>query len=141
MIGSLRCMVYLNDSLQTSVSLASASISSDDPRCLALSTSSDAVTIALTGCGDSTLLRFMQTGSPFTIESIVPNPARSSLRVEGKGQRVEAELDDELGRNILEPTLYALPFTLDVKSIPSGVYYLRLSQDGFVQTRRVVIER
>jgi photosystem II stability/assembly factor-like uncharacterized protein len=73
--------------------------------------------------------------------SLSPNPARASLRVEGVGQPVEAELTDELGRNTLEPALYTLPFTLDVKSIPSGVYYLRLSQGGFVQTRRVVIER
>jgi hypothetical protein len=110
--------------------------------CQALSVANpDSVEIDFTGCGDSTLARFMQTGSPFTIESIVPNPARSSLRVEGKGQGVSCEFTDNLGRSILPSTLYALPFTLDVKSIPSGVYYLRLSQDGFVQTRRIIIQK
>jgi hypothetical protein len=110
--------------------------------CQALSVANpDSVEIDFTGCGDSTLARFMQTGSPFTIESIVPNPARSSLRVEGKGQGVTCEFEDELGRSILPSTLYALPFTLDVKSIPSGVYYLRLSQGGFVQTRRIIIQK
>jgi hypothetical protein len=143
-IGTLIFQVYLTKASTTPLALSNitfdtpSGLSSD---CIAsLGDSGSAFTYNYS-CGDRTLARFMETGSPFMIESIVPNPARASLRVEGNGEGVEAELDDILGRNILVPTLYALPFTLDVKSIPSGVYYLRLSQSGFVQTRRVVIER
>jgi uncharacterized protein YigE (DUF2233 family) len=31
--------------------------------------------------------------------------------------------------------------TLDVSDLPNGVYYLRVSQAGFVQSRKVVISR
>jgi hypothetical protein len=144
MIGSLRCVVYLNDSLQTSVSLVSASISSDDPRCLALSTSSDAVTIALTGCGDSTLLRFMQTGSPFMIESIVPNPAQNKITVD-LSRKSEApivyDLFDELGRSWFHGLISGLQTSFSVTSLASGSYYIRVSTDGYVQTQKIQIER
>ncbi|HEX5315026.1 MAG TPA: T9SS type A sorting domain-containing protein, partial [Candidatus Kapabacteria bacterium] len=93
----------------------------------------DSVEIDFTGCGDSTILAAMEDHAPFSIESIVPNPAFASLRVEGSGQSVKAELFDALGKETLPPTLYALPFTLNVSLLPSGTYFLRLSQDGYVQ--------
>jgi hypothetical protein len=144
MIGTLRCIIYLSDSLQTSVSLASASITSDDPRCLALSTSTDAVTISITGCGDSTLARFMQTGSPFTIESIVPNPAQNKITVD-LSRKSEApivyDLFDELGRSWFHGLISGLQTSFSVTSLASGSYYIRVSTDGYVQTQKIQIER
>jgi hypothetical protein len=144
MIGTLRCIIYLSDSLQTSVSLASASITSDDPRCLALSTSTDAVTISITGCGDSTLARFMQTGSPFTIESIVPNPAQNKITVD-LSRKSEApivyDLFDELGRSWFHGLISSLQTSFSVTSLASGSYYIRVSTDGYVQTQKIQIER
>ncbi|HWF43966.1 MAG TPA: T9SS type A sorting domain-containing protein [Candidatus Kapabacteria bacterium] len=143
-LGTLSFQVYLTKDSTTPLTLSNITFDNTSglsPDCIASVGDSGGAFTYIYSCGDRTLQHFMQTGSPFSIESIVPNPARVSFRVEGNGQRVEAELDDILGGNILLPALYALPFTLDVKSIPSGVYYLRLSQGGFVQTRKVVIER
>jgi len=99
------------------------------------------VEIDFTGCGDSTLVAAMQHTPPFSIESIVPNPAAATLRVEGSGQGVEAELFDELGRTVIPSTPYPLPFTLDVSGLPSGIYFLRLSAGGYEQTRQISIEK
>ena len=103
--------------------------------------SPDSVELDFTGCGDSTILAAMEHEPPFSIESIIPNPAATTLRVEGKGQRVECELFDALGREVIPSALYPLPFTLDVSSLSSGDYFLRLSENGYVQTRRFLIAR
>jgi len=123
-------------------------------------------------CGDSVLAEYLRTGNvPFSIESVVPNPAREELSVRVRQQvngAVRYELIDGLGRVVLNgeffstppaltPTLGLAPvvatfapqgprgegedFRLNVGALPSGVYNLRVSQGGFVQARRVVIER
>ncbi|HWF43399.1 MAG TPA: T9SS type A sorting domain-containing protein, partial [Candidatus Kapabacteria bacterium] len=117
--------------------------------CQALSIANpDSVEVDFTGCGDSTLLHFMQTGSPFTIESIVPNPAQTEITVQlggaavgthHAGSAITYTLSDALGRGALSGE--DIPTSLNVSGLPSGVYYLRLSQNGFTETRRVVIER
>ena len=101
----------------------------------------DSVQLDFTGCGDSLILAAMEHTPPFAIQSIVPNPAQNSLRVEGNGQGVTAELDDALGRAVVPVTLYPLPVTLDVHSLPSGIYYLRFSSNGYVETRSISIAR
>jgi len=116
--------------------------------CAALSIAApDSVEIDFTGCGDSTLVHYMRTGTvPFTIESIQPNPARDEIAIVLSEERAGVgahhagfELSDALGRPALSGV--DIPPTLNVSGLPSGVYYLRLSQDGFVVTQRVVIER
>ncbi len=114
-----------------------------------LATAIDSVEIDFSGCGDSTILAVMHGEPVFSIQSIAPNPAENSLRVEGNGQGVTAELDDALGRSVLgNPTTPQPPplgrgwgVTLDVSSVPSGIYYLRLSAGGYVESRSVVIQK
>jgi photosystem II stability/assembly factor-like uncharacterized protein len=82
LIGTLRCIVYLADTLATSVTLAGASLTSTNSPCVALSLTTDSVSIAITGCGTATLLQFMKTGQiPLSIKSIVPNPAADEITV------------------------------------------------------------
>ena len=115
--------------------------------CSALSVAApDSVEIDFTGCEDSVLLGFMHSGLvPFRITSIQPNPARAILQVnlarEESTEPVTYELLDALGAERLRGNIAASTTSLEVSSLPSGVYYLRIFQDGFVQTRRVVIER
>ncbi len=110
--------------------------------CQALSTGApDSVEIDFTGCGDSTLVAAMEGQPPFSIERIVPNPAGASVRVEGTGQGVEAQLLDDLGREVLPLTLHPLPFTLDVSGLPPGIYFLRLSSSGYAVSRSIAISR
>jgi len=160
LLGTLRCIVYLSDSLSTSVSLLGASISSDDPRCLALSTTSDAVTIMLTGCGDSIILAAMVHAPPYSIESVVPNPAQGEITVTVAAEdagAITCELYDALGNLVLQQPLdhpassavltpsYSAGLhrrgSIEVSFLPSGTYFLRLSQNGYVQSRPVSIAR
>jgi len=106
--------------------------------------SPDSVEIDFTGCGDSTILAAMQGQPPFSIVSIVPNPARTSLTI-----RVDAavfggiayELFDALGRSRRSGEISGESASLDVTSLAAGCYYLRLSSNGYVQSRSIAIER
>ncbi|MDP4199331.1 MAG: T9SS type A sorting domain-containing protein [Bacteroidota bacterium] len=121
--------------------------------CAALSVAGpDSVEIDFTGCGDSTLLRYMSGQSPFEIVSVVPNPARDAIevRVSGNPAGLRAEMYDMLGR-LVNATTTPQPTPLgfagggvcsfDVSAMPEGVYYLRLSSGGFSASRRVEIIR
>jgi len=112
--------------------------------CQALSNASrDSIEIDFTGCEDSVLLHYLQTREiPFSIESVVPNPALEELIVEVR-QNLEGsivyQLIDALGRIVLRGG-DIIGESLHVNAIPSGVYYLRLSQAGFTKLKRVVIQ-
>ncbi len=109
-------------------------------------TAPDSVEIDFEGCGDSTLLRYMATGSPFEIESIVPNPARDQievrLRVAAVGDLHAAySLFDALGVEKLRGITEASDLPLDVSSLAAGTYYLRISLGtGEARTIKIVKE-
>ena len=102
------------------------------------------VEIDFTGCGDSTLVAAMQGAPPFSIESIIPNPARTELtvRVVGAGAgAITCELFDALGNSVLTEHFAPSTLHLDVSSLPSGIYFLRLSSGVYAISRSVAIER
>ncbi len=105
----------------------------------------DSVEIDFTGCGDSTILAAMEGQPPFTIASIVPNPASTSLTVTVSGDPLSGmdyQLFDALGNCVLtEPGVRRTPLQMDVSALPSGVYFLRLSSGGYAVSRSVAIER
>ncbi len=114
--------------------------------CQALSTGApDSVELDFTGCGDSTILAAMEGEPPFSIASIVPNPASTSLTVTVSGaplSGMDYQLFDDLGNCVLtEPGVRRTPLQLDVSALPSGIYFLRLSSDGYALSRSVAIER
>ena len=145
LIGSLRCVVYLADTLQTSVSLAGAAITSSDPRCLSLTANSDVVNIRIQGCGNSTLMQFMRTGQPFSIQSITPNPATNNINIHFQNasrQPISFELTDVLGAVRQRGVTSEEQLLVDATSLPSGVYYFRASQNaGGVVSRSVLVQR
>ena len=147
LIGVLRCIVYLADTLQTSISLIGVTLASDDPRCLDLALNTDAVTIDLQGCGDSTLLRYMKSGTlPYSIESITPNPATNTLNVKLQNawnRPLSYELANALGVRCIGNVTASDHFALDVHNLPNGVYYLRVmaASGGAPFTRMVLIQR
>jgi hypothetical protein len=116
----------------------------------------DSVEIDFEGCGDSTLLRYMATGSPFEIESVTPNPARDEvlIRLQAGAARMTdhagaglhagmlVEMYDVLGQRRMRNEELGIRngVSVDVSSLPSGVYYLRVSSGGFAQSRRVVVQ-
>jgi photosystem II stability/assembly factor-like uncharacterized protein len=113
--------------------------------CLGYHASADTLHLLFSGCGDSTLLYFMQNGKlPFDILSVQPNPTRSILSLHVKSELVQllnCQLFDPLGVLKKSLELNSTEATLDVSDLPNGVYYLRVSQSGFVQSRKVVISR
>ncbi|HET6402390.1 MAG TPA: T9SS type A sorting domain-containing protein [Candidatus Kapabacteria bacterium] len=145
LIGYLRCVVYLADTLATSVSLAGASINAG-AGCVSLSADLNSVNIAITGCGDSTLLRFMQTGQmPFTITSVNPNPAHAILTarlINPRGEGGRYRVLNALGAMKMEGNISGSEIEIDVAPLSNGIYLLQIeSQSGFVASRRFLIER
>jgi hypothetical protein len=94
-------------------------------------------------CGDSILMGYLLTGNiPFSIESVVPNPARDEIRVNLRQTEegpVSYQLLDALGRSIIEG-VDVRKTSLQVGNIPSDIYYLRLSQGGFTKHKKIVVE-
>jgi hypothetical protein len=139
LIGWLRCVAFVSDTLQTTVALVSPTIASESVNCITLTTDSKAAQITLAGCGDSMLLWFMRTGSLVRIDRIVPNPAQSVVKVEGIGLRVEGlEVYDVMGRKLeVTKTSSTAGVDLDVRDLTEGMYYLRAGQS----VERFVIRR
>jgi hypothetical protein len=84
----------------------------------------------------------------FALDEIAPNPVatgailRYSLR---NDCRVTVTLRDRLGRTISTRSIEAdagpRREQFDLSAIPPGVYFITMQVDGFVRTRRVVVER
>lgn len=127
LLGSLRCVVYLTDTLQTQVDLGSAHLSSTGDACLAVTTGQGTAVIDVIGCGTTTLSNYLRT-NVLHIESISPNPATDRLVIACAikfNERIAVTIVDALGRTMLtaEPTQNEI--TLDVSMLPAGLYFVR----------------
>ncbi len=85
--------------------------------------------------------------APFTIVSVQPNPAQDKITVTLSGQvEPEVALYDVLGRKATTPSPSLSPqggeeqIVVDVTSVKSGIYFVRLSAGTYVQSRRVVVQ-
>jgi hypothetical protein len=106
-------------------------------------------------------LRFPQPNSPlsvirlpdaanfFELQSIYPNPAQNSVTIHfstlSKGD-VEIDIVDVLGQVVLkedEKLFVAGSYSigLDLKSLPSGIYYCKLTQGGNSLVKELVIQK
>jgi hypothetical protein len=93
-------------------------------------------------CGDSTIRHFIRTGTPFSVESINPNPATNRLNVELhrlESGSIAYQIVGIDGSIIQSGSDLQTP--LDTRALPSGAYNLRLEQSGYVLTRRFEIAR
>ena len=144
-IGTLSFRVYLTDSAATPLALSDISLEADGTTpadCIASVDSTGSGFTYVSRCGEHELQGFMRTGMvPFSIDRIVPNPAVTSVTVEGSGRGVQAEVMDALGRTRIPSARHDLPFTLPVQTLPSGVYLLRISCGGFIAIRPIAIAR
>jgi hypothetical protein len=166
-ILQLQFVTFLASSLSAKVYLDSAHLYGHRLNCdcavqsiltadtTSLASSIDSVEIDFTGCGDSLLIEAMQGKPLFSLVSIQPNPAQNEIsvgyRVSGTGYSdIVIELENILGQTVLtQHSASAAADTqdilntrqLDVSALSSGIYFLRLSQNGYVQTRSISIER
>jgi len=102
------------------------------------------------GVAASVVLGPEQMPSGYLLESVSPNPFSTTASVGfavTRPQRVEVALYDALGRRVrtlyagsLEPSV-RYEAQIDGRSLPSGLYLVRLAGDGFSTTRRVTLLR
>jgi hypothetical protein len=146
LIGYLRCIVYLADTLATTVTLSGASLTSVNAPCVALSLTTDSVNILINGCGDKTLLQFMKTGQiPMEIQSIVPNPSTDAIQINfinPTSSAISYQVLDALGQTHLSGVTGENALSLDVSSLPQGVYFFRATNaNGFSVSSKLAIVR
>jgi hypothetical protein len=131
LIGMLHCIVYLADTLVTSVSLINASITSENFPCIALSLTTDSFNIEITGCGTATLMQFMKTGTiHFGIQGVTPNPFSNSTTIKfllSDHSLVEVSIFNLFGSEVarlFSGMLYSgeHSFAWDAHGMPTGMY-------------------
>ncbi|MCL2042223.1 MAG: T9SS type A sorting domain-containing protein, partial [Bacteroidales bacterium] len=72
--------------------------------------------------------------------TIYPNPTSGELKVESGEWRVESvEVFDVYGRNVSRLTSHiAHPISIDISFLPSGIYFVRITTENNVVTKKIV---
>lgn len=102
-------------------------------------------------CGDRTLRDVLDGKTPSWIQSIRPNPTRSSASVEygirDNNTPVKIELYDLLGKKVqtVVPTTFTTSgehtVTIESETLTAGTYIVRLSAGSLVQSARLVVTK
>jgi hypothetical protein len=141
-LGELSFKAFLAEAEQTTLSFDNISFEAEGvtfaPECIAVVSDSGSRFDFVYTCGDD-LIRSSMNGT-LLIKSITPNPASSEIRIElADGLREEEVLIvDLLGAEVLRTTSSA---RIDVSTLASGTYYVKVGAGGLTQTRQVVIQR
>lgn len=146
LIGYLRCIVYLGDALATNVTLTDPSLTSFNAPCIGLTLATDSVNVTIGACGDQTLLHFMKTDSiSIAILSIAPNPVTDAVQINlihPTASAISYQVIDALGETCITGATENDAVSLDVSSLPQGVYFFRASSPDGIQTgKQFVIMR
>jgi hypothetical protein len=84
-----------------------------------------------------------------TIFEVYPNPAQTSLTVDleliQNSGNTRVELSNSLGQTLRAKSIgngvSDSRFNFDVSDLPPGLYFIRCTNEGFDQTKRVIIQR
>jgi hypothetical protein len=95
-------------------------------------------------CGDIILQHFLSTGGlpQFTL---TPNPAENVVTIKSSKDVLVGSfvLYDQLGKKVLDEShrvSTTVPISLDVSTLPTGIYYLRITSNQFSTTKSVIID-
>ncbi len=89
---------------------------------------------------DSVLLATTQPAQAGITWNAYPNPAQDQLNVQWKDVKTgELQLMDLAGKVVYAQRTQGLAATIDVHTLPAGMYLLSLTQSGLRATQRVVI--
>jgi hypothetical protein len=143
---TLHCQAFLTDTMQTMIALQSAVFEAKNASaCFTQSPTNGTSTFSLIArCEDSVLTGDLAHGLAFVVRSIVPNPTDGKLTINLSGNGpiwVLYDLYDLLGHSVMHGTLAGSANSLDVGSLGSGSYYLRMMSGGEVVSRRVVVRK
>jgi photosystem II stability/assembly factor-like uncharacterized protein len=99
----------------------------------------------LANCGASTISKFMRTGRIPSI-TIYPNPTNATIHIQSSQQIAGCRLSifDPLGKAFIETTVDLtkdVPKTIDVSTLSSGVYSVRLQGDGYATSQVLIIAK
>jgi hypothetical protein len=128
--------------------LTNSVFNADFKGCLPLSPTGDTLWVTVPSlCGAPTLREFMATGSPFNLESIVPNPAVDGATISfslAAPEMVSISVSDFAGRE----SLVAAPAEMergehrvswDARGLPTGVYACRIQVGSESVVRKIVV--
>lgn len=147
LVGSLRCIVRVADTLQTQVMLSAGRLTTADTGCIVEAIPEDGSNVVVTllpYCGVTILQDFMKSGLyPEGIQSIHPNPATSSVTVLFRNdlkRPISFELIDALGTVRFGDQTTNNEVELDVSRFSDGIYYLRAEAPGApIMARKIVV--
>ncbi len=72
---------------------------------------------------------------------IFPNPVQNHLTIQSDlGSDLEVELINGYGQTVLAQTLETSSNTLDISSLASGIYFVKISVDGKIGVQKLVID-
>lgn len=84
----------------------------------------------------ATLSREVQTISQF---NVYPNPATSQVTIESTVSNGQIEIFNITGKRVLSKTISLGENSLNVSSLVSGVYLARISSNGNIETKKLII--
>jgi hypothetical protein len=161
-IATLQFLTYLTKNDSTAIQLVHQRFDASgivSPSCVAAmdTTSTPSNFNLILTCGDSTIIASWNDTPPFSIESIQPNPASDAITIRvdaaapgsigvsdaaggGSIHNINCEMYDALGReqDVRSASLRS-GVSLDVTGVPSGIYFMRVSAGGYVESRSVVV--
>jgi hypothetical protein len=69
---------------------------------------------------------------------IYPNPTKNEINIESSAQIDYCEIVDVQGRSFLKEKLGSQNARLDIRKLNAGIYFLRISSEGKVETRKII---
>ncbi|MEI6766803.1 MAG: T9SS type A sorting domain-containing protein [Bacteroidota bacterium] len=72
--------------------------------------------------------------------SIYPNPAKNFINIDN-AVNARVEIYNMLGMNVARINSAGVSETIDISALPAGSYFIRIENDGAVQTRKIEVRK